>query len=257
MIPPVHLPHPPVLERSSAPNTGPEDACASSRSVEPGEVSVVVAASVRLYLDGVAHGLEAKGGMRVAALAATVPQTLDAVEASDPEVVLVDISMSGAIEMIRSLQQRAPRTSVIAFAVDDEHDDQLLACAEAGVSGWVGRDRSMNDLIEAIRNAARGELVCSARMAAVMARRLATLAGRRPAAPNPTQLTPRELEVADLLDQGMSNKHIARALSLQLATVKNHVHSILAKLGASSRSEAGALLRGRVPAVSGVGRSEP
>jgi two-component system, NarL family, nitrate/nitrite response regulator NarL len=241
-------------DRFTAADLDTEAAGAYSRHDEPGEVRVVVAASVRLYLDGIALGLEQRDGLRVAALAADAQQTLAAVEAADPEVVLVDISMNGALGVIQAIQERAPRTSVIAFAVDDEHDDQLLACAEAGVAGWVGREGSLSDLIEAIRNAARGELVCSARMAGLMARRLAALAGKRPAVANAPQLTPREQEIAELLSQGRSNKQIARALSLQLATVKNHVHNILAKLGASSRAEAGARLR-ELPPVGSLSRS--
>jgi two-component system, NarL family, nitrate/nitrite response regulator NarL len=216
---------------------------AAGRDGRREEVRTVVAASVRLYLDGIALGLAQRGGVQVVALAADAEETVAAVLASRPDVVLLDISMDDAVSLIHSLRSLAQPPRVVAFAVDEEHDDAVLACAEAGVAGWIGRNGSLADLVDAVRHAVRGELVCSARMAGLMARRLAVLAGREPLVPDSSPLTPRELEVAELLGRGMSNKHIARTLSLQLTTVKNHVHNILAKLGASSRSEAGARLR--------------
>lgn len=233
----------PLLHGQTAlPSVEAEGAATTSRNVEQGEVRVVVAASVRLYRDGIALSLRQQG-IQVVALVSDAHETLAAVVAYPADVVLLDVSMEGAHDVIRALGERTPATRVVAFAVDDDHDDEVLACAEMGIAGWVGREGSLTDLIEAIHHAARGELVCSARMAGLMARRLAVLAGTRPVVPNATPLTPRELEIGQLLSQGMSNKHIARILSLQLATVKNHVHNILAKLGANSRSEAGAQLR--------------
>ncbi len=242
----------PVLHGQTAvPSVEAAGAATTSRNAEQSEARVVVAASVRLYRDGIALSLQQQG-IQVVALVSTAQETLAAVSASPADVVLLDVSMEGAHDVVRTLVERTPGMKVVAFAVDDGHDDEVLACAEMGVAGWVGRDGSLRDLIEAIRNAARGELVCSAHMAGLMARRLAVLAGRREVVPSGPLLTPRELEIAELLSQGMSNKHIARTVSLQLATVKNHVHSILAKLGATSRSEAGARLRELVlPARSG------
>jgi two-component system, NarL family, nitrate/nitrite response regulator NarL len=208
-----------------------------------GVARTVVAASVRLFLDGIVLGLQRRGEIRVTGEAMDAAGALAAVLATRPEVVLIDIGMTDAMTAITSVLDGVPATRVIVFAVDDRHDDLLLACAEAGVSGWIGRDGSLAELIAAIHHAARGELVCTARMAGLMARRLATLAGERRSAPSATLLTPREQDVAELLGRGCSNKSIARTLSLQLTTVKNHVHSILSKLGASSRSEAGMMLR--------------
>jgi two-component system, NarL family, nitrate/nitrite response regulator NarL len=208
-----------------------------------GGVRTVVAASVRLFLDGIALGLHQHGDIRVMERVMEAEGAVNAVLATAPDVLLLDIGIDGALAVIECVAERAPGTRVVVFAIDDGHDDLLLACAEAGAAGWVGRDGSLADLITVIHDAARGELVCTARLAGLMARRLAKLAGTRRAAPSGSILTPREQDVAELLGRGMSNKHIARTLSLQLATVKNHVHSILAKLGAGSRSEAGVLLR--------------
>lgn len=208
------------------------------------EVRGMVAAAVRLYRDGLAQSLSA--AMLVVSVTADAPTTLREAVRLTPDVLLLDASMPGALALVNAMAESAPATRVVAFAVDDGLEAEVLACAEAGVAGWVGRDASADDVVEAVLRAARGELLCSARTAAMLSRRLAVLAReRRAPAPSPAvQLTPREAEVGELLCRGASNKQIARTLGLQLATVKNHVHNILEKLEVRSRAEAGAVLRG-------------
>lgn len=207
-------------------------------------VRAMVAASVRLYRDGLAHSLGT--AMDVVAETSDAQSTLAAATRLAPDVLLLDISLPDAMRLVHSLAEAAPATRVVAFAVDDAHDQQVLACAEAGVVGWVGRDASATEVVDAVLAAHRGELLCSAHTAAVLTRRLAALAReRRAPEPSPAaQLTPRETEIAEMLSRGLSNKHIARTLGLRLPTVKNHVHNILEKLDVHSRGEAGARLRG-------------
>jgi DNA-binding NarL/FixJ family response regulator len=211
----------------------------------PPAVRAMVAASVRLYRDGLAHSLGA--AMQVVAQTGDAPGTLEQAARLAPDVVVLDVSLEGALPLVRSLHEAVPAVRVVAFAVDDAAEQQVLACAEAGVAGWIGRDATAAEIVDAVLCAARGELMCSARTAALLTQRLAALARERlaPSPPPPAaQLTPREAEIGELLCRGLSNKHIARALGLRLATVKNHVHNILEKLEVSSRGEAGALLRG-------------
>jgi len=222
--------------------TAPASAAIRERAVPL--VRAMVAASVRLYRDGLAHSLGA--AMQVVAQTGDAPDTLDQASRLAPDVIVLDVSLDGALPLVRSLYEAVPAVRVVAFAVDDAAEQQVLACAEAGVAGWIGRDATAAEIVDAALRAARGELLCSARTAALLTQRLAALARERLApAPAPAaQLTPREAEIGELLCRGHSNKHIARALGLQLATVKNHVHNILEKLEVSSRGEAGALLRG-------------
>ena len=91
---------------------------------------------------------------------------------------------------------------------------------------------------------ARGEVVCPAGVAAVLARRVAALASQRREPAGDARLTLREREILRLIDDGLSNKEIAQRLSLQTKTVKNHVSNILAKLGVANRAAAAAALRG-------------
>ena len=239
MFQPAYLPNAAADAAPAAP--------AVRESAAPQPVRAMVSASVRLYRDGLAHSLGT--AMQVVAQTGDAPATLAEAGRLAPDVILLDVSLDGALALVRSLQETVPATRVVAFAVDDAAEHQVLACAEAGVAGWIGRDATAAEIVEAVLHAARGELLCSARTAALLTRRLAALARERvaPAPPPGAQLTPREAEIGELLSRGLSNKHIARALGLRLATVKNHVHNILEKLEVSSRGEAGARLRGSVP----------
>jgi DNA-binding NarL/FixJ family response regulator len=227
----------------------PHAPAASSDAVErAGDRSIraIVAAGVRLYRDGLAHSLGT--AMQVVAETGDAPATLAEARRLGPDVVLLDVALDGALLLIHALADAVPAARVVAFAVDDAHEHQVLACAEAGVAGWIGRDATAVEIVDAVLRAARGELLVSARTAALLTRRLATLARERrapaPAAAPLAQLTPREAEIGELLSRGFSNKHIARALGLRLPTVKNHVHKILEKLEVSSRGEAAARVRG-------------
>jgi len=160
----------------------------------------------------------------------------------DPDVVLLDPAAAESVEMIRELTDSAPTVRVVALASSEAEAD-VIAYAEAGVSGFVTPDESIADLVATIVRAAQGDLVCSPRTAGTLLRRVTLLAAERPRGSLAEPLTPRELEVARLLDEGLSNKEIALRLHLELPTVKHHVHHILQKLRAASRSQAVARLR--------------
>jgi DNA-binding NarL/FixJ family response regulator len=134
-----------------------------------------------------------------------------------------------------------PGVKVIAFAVSEIEDD-LIACIEAGIAGFVTRDASIDDLAQSIMNALRDEVICPPRIAGLLFKRVAALS--EAGTPNVQMLTRREREIAELLNEGLSNKEIARNLRIGSATVKNHVHNILEKLHVRRRGEAAARLRG-------------
>jgi len=121
----------------------------------------------------------------------------------------------------------------------------VIACAEAGVSGYVTREASLDELTGVVESVARGESPCSPRISALLLRRVAETAGRRTETDAARRLTRREAEIVGLIDEGLSNKQIAGRLSIELATVKNHVHSILEKLQVERRAEAAARVRSR------------
>jgi DNA-binding NarL/FixJ family response regulator len=160
-----------------------------------------------------------------------------------PHLVLVDEPAAKAAEVVATVRRAAAWARVVVVAVGDD-DKDVIAWAEAGVSGYVTRDESLNTLVAVIRAAGRGELLCSPRLAATLLRQVAQSAARSPVTRFNRRLTAREREVLALVERGLSNKEIARRLSIALPTVKNHVHNILGKLEARGRCEAIAALHG-------------
>jgi DNA-binding NarL/FixJ family response regulator len=135
-----------------------------------------------------------------------------------------------------------PGIRIIAFAVGTI-EDELIACAEAGIFGYLTRDASVDDLVMSLCAAVSGEVICSARHVALLVEHVAARHRANPETRDNNPLTHREREIAVLVNEGMSNKDIARSLRIGAATVKNHVHNILAKLQVKTRGEAAASLR--------------
>ncbi len=199
-------------------------------------ITVIVISDVLLHREGVAAALNVSPPIRVLATGSAAA-AVGLARAHRPRAVLIDVPGRAALALVPALRGVAPDLALIGFGIGD--DELGLACAEAGLTGFVGRDGTLADLADAVRRALAGELGCSPQLAALMCRRLAVLAGR----PAGASLSPREREVAGLVAEGLSNKEIAQQLSIGPATVKNHVHNILDKLALRRRSAiAGRLL---------------
>jgi two-component system, NarL family, nitrate/nitrite response regulator NarL len=114
----------------------------------------------------------------------------------------------------------------------------VIACAEAGISGYVTREATLADLVATIERTTRGEAVCPPAVTASLLERIAVLANaRRDRPPLLDQLTNREAEIVRLIELGMSNKEIASTLCIAVPTVKNHVHNVLSKLNLQRRRD--------------------
>ena len=205
-------------------------------------IRVLVVGDIRLYRDGLAFHLARQASLSVVGTAADRAEALRGARELGPDVVLLDIAMPESLAAVRDLAALAPAPRVVALAVPEVERD-VIACAEAGVAGFVQREGSLADLVAAVESAACGELVISPRMAASLLRRVSALAADRAAAPAHAELTGREGEIVRLIDQGLSNKQIAARLCIEVATVKNHVHNILEKLGIHRRAEVAVRLR--------------
>jgi two-component system nitrate/nitrite response regulator NarL len=204
-------------------------------------IDVVVVAGIPLYREGMALALGHGGRVQVLGTAAGSQEALSRVRDLQPDVVLVDVAMDDGFDTVRALREATPKARVVALALSETEAD-VIACAEAGASGYVPRGGTVDDLETMVESVARGEIECSPRIAASLLRRVGALAAElRGPSPN-ASLTARELEVAELLDKGLTNKEIAQQLSPAVPTVKNHVHSILDKLQVRRRAEAAARL---------------
>jgi DNA-binding NarL/FixJ family response regulator len=207
------------------------------------DIDVFVLVGVRLYRDGIADALGRDPRFRVAGSAASLEsarEQLDALAAA-PDVALVDLDLAEGVGAVRTLRGAWPTTGIVALAVR-EVDEDVVSWAEAGVSGLVSRDATLSELLEAVEAAVHDEAPCSPAVAAALLRRVASLSGERKPGEGPT-LTRREREIVHLIGDGFSNKEIARSLGIEVATVKNHVHNILEKLGVGRRTDAVAAAR--------------
>ena len=216
-------------------------------------IGVFVVCATRLYRDGVARFVaEDAADVRLLGTAADGIAEVDRIRDACPDVVLVDVEDAHALVVVAAIREAVPTAKVIALALA-ETDDDLIRYAEAGISGYVSRENgTISDVVDAIRSAARGEMICSPRAAAALLRRVTTLAGDQPARQPARELTPRQLEIVRLLEVGLSNKEIAQRLHIELPTVKNHLHTIFEKLDVSRRTDAVARVR-----ASGLGLRTP
>ncbi|MEP6832342.1 MAG: response regulator transcription factor [Gemmatimonas sp.] len=209
-------------------------------------IPIGVISDVRLYRDGIAESFARRPEFTVVWTARDQESAMQSAALNPAVAVVLDLATFASLKLLRALRQ-AFATLVIVGVASRDVDSDIIACAEAGVSGLVSCEGSLDDVTVAVSRAVRGEMSCSPRAAAVLTQRVAMLADSRSA---PTQghghefLTQREHLVLDLVDQGLSNKEIAARLNIQVATVKNHVHSVLEKMHVGSRGEAAAKHRG-------------
>ena len=215
-------------------------------------VRLLILDEVGLYREALAGTLGRDERFDVVAVAAGVAEALELLEHVDAKILLLDNRTSDGTVAIRELAAAAPQVKLVALAVP-EIEREVVALAEAGASAYVPPDASIEDLALVVQSVERGEVISSPGMVAGLFRRVAALARERRLDPIEEKLTARELEVLRLIDEGLSNKEIAAALSIELPTVKNHVHRILEKLHVNRRSEAAARARrhglGRLSAI--------
>ena len=200
---------------------------------------VLLISEVRLHRELLADALAGHDGLE---LAGSAPSDAAATAARfEPAIVVVNTASASAADELRAFAVALPDARIVAVGVPSD-DDAIVGVLEAGAAGYVTADQSLPDLIAAVEAAAAGELQCPPHLAAALVRRVTALAAGGARATNGNGLTPREREIASFVAKGLSNKQIARSLSIERATVKNHVHTILVKLGITRRDQVAARL---------------
>lgn len=224
-----------------------EDNGGYSRSASHAAITnrrLIIASSVRLTREGMAATLGGCGGMVVADVVDLSPAGIARIAAAEPDIILVDVGEANPVALARLIKAASPGAKLVAFPLD-EIDERVFACAAAGFSGYVPRDSGADELHRALVDTMEGRMHCAPHITAAIFNRLAGFLQEAELREAPPSLTLREREVLALVQQGRSNKDIARQLAISSATVKNHMHNILQKLKVNRRGQAAARLHMR------------
>ena len=226
------------------------------------KLRVLVVSNVRVVREGLSSILAQRGGVDVLSTV-DLPHAGDRSAQLHPDVTLFDAARQDSVEFVKDLVASAPHSKVVAFGVK-ETDEEILALAAAGTAGYVRESAESGDVVRVLEQVMCDELPCSPRAAASLYRHVAVLsqggndpvgAGNGHAGGMP--LSRRELQIAHLIDCGLTNKQIGRRLGIEAATVKNHVHNLCEKLKVHRRGEAAARIRVISRALAALPASAP
>ena len=200
---------------------------------------IAVVSSVRFLREALAEILERDPLVSVVGVCSDLIEVVALRPILQADVVLVDATIPEGPSTLKRALDIAPQMRIVAFAVRETEDD-IVAWAEAGVIGYIPSTAALADFVRLVRDIHRGEQDCSGQVAFGLLRRIAlsaNRANRRYTTFLVPGLTDRERLVAELLRSGLSNKEIARRLSISLGTTKSHVHSLLGKLNVRRRKQ--------------------
>ncbi|MCS7039170.1 MAG: response regulator transcription factor [Anaerolineae bacterium] len=206
----------------------------------PETIRVLLVDDQRLMREGLRTLLELEPGVEVVGEAGNGEEALIAYERLRPDVVLMDVRMPvmDGVEATRRLIGRFPGARVIILTTFDD-DEYVFEGLRGGALGYLLKDVSVHDLVEAIRTVMAGGVLIEPSVARKVVAELARL---RPTPSSPARLpeplSEREHEVLRLLAEGLTNREIAERLYLAEGTVKNYVTNILNKIGARDRTQA-------------------
>jgi DNA-binding NarL/FixJ family response regulator len=209
-------------------------------------VRILIVDDHALFRVGIRQILEREPDFEIVAEAEDGRTALDAAFATNPDVVLMDLSLPapGGIETTQRIKRELPAAAIVVLSTEED-EDALFEAIKAGAAAFILKDIAPEDLVMIIRRVIAGEYLINDKVfskPAVASRvlkefRELAVYGQE-AAPIFAPLSPREVEILDNIAQGMTNKQVAYALSISEQTVKNHMSSILRKLSVNDRTQA-------------------
>jgi DNA-binding NarL/FixJ family response regulator len=226
-------------------------------------ISVVIVDDHPVVRAGMRTVLDAADDITVVAEGASGADALRLVAQHHPDVLVLDVNLpdpsaalqpfDGAqdkprsgpgsgqalngVEVTRRLRAQGATTAILILTAYDD-SQTVFGLLEAGAAGYVLKDEALETLVRAVRTAAQGQSWLSPAVARQVVGRAVGQAASQPPKLPPLRLTPREIEVLQLLAQGLDNAAIAQRLVLTKRTVQNHVSNIYGKLGVTTRTEA-------------------
>ena len=214
-------------------------------------IQIIVLSNIRIYREGLTQVLTDTHSFHVVGAESHFDGAIHRVKQHSPDVVLLDMTLPGSCQIARHITQFFPATKIVALAAPED-ENHVISCAEAGISSYVAREASLDELIEVIKKTQKGEVCCPPNIATYIFRRLQKIASQplqveppliKKSDTNAVPLTGREKQIAKLISNGLSNKQISRELSIEVSTVKTHVHNILVKLDVKNRVQVISLVK--------------
>ncbi|MEW6717016.1 MAG: response regulator transcription factor [Chloroflexota bacterium] len=197
---------------------------------------VLVADDHSLFRDGIVSLLEASG-FEVVGQAGDGEQAIQETRRLKPDIVLMDITMPhlSGLEALREIKTEFPDIHVVMLTVSDE-DEDLLAAIKAGANGYLLKNLNASQFLEMINGLKEGEAALTRKTTARLIEGF-RITNQEKQKPEPS-LTTREIELLELVAEGLANKAIAQKLEISENTVKYHIRNILQKLNVQNRTEA-------------------
>src|SRR3954451_7924308 len=197
-------------------------------------IRVLVAEDHPVYLEGLAAAIDGADDLELAFACDDGARALEGIRAAAPDVAVIDLRLP-VLDARGVLEQLADDQDTCRILILSAHleGEEILGCVELGAAGYLAKDATRADILDAIRAVAQGRTVISGDAQASMAEGI-----RRRRLSAADLLSPREREVLGLLASGASAPAIARQLFLSPATVKSHLHNVYEKLGVSDRAAA-------------------
>ena len=214
-----------------------------SRNKKNRRTRVVIVDDHDMVREGLSIFLRTFSDMQLSGEASSGEDAIRICDAASPDVLLMDLVMPGigGVEAIRQIHEKHPGIKIIALSSFEE-EPLVKAALRSGVTSYLLKNISANRLVEAIRSSLSGLATFAPEIALSLTKRAS---GRLKE--DHFDLTPREKDIARLLEQGFTNHQISAELGISLNTAKNHVANILQKMGVRNRTQAATLLSRGAP----------
>jgi DNA-binding NarL/FixJ family response regulator len=203
-------------------------------------IRLIVVSEARLHREALASALAEQRWSTLVASVASLEEAMPVAAGTCADIVLLDLQPTPEnLDALAASARAAPLARFVVFGTF-RSEGEIVAWAEAGASGILESGSSVEELHAVLEAVTSDQLRCSPRIAGALLRRVQQRALERAPADTPAseQLTARQLEILELIANGLTNKEIAARLAIRQATVKNHVHHIFGKLGVHSRAAA-------------------
>jgi DNA-binding NarL/FixJ family response regulator len=203
------------------------------------KINILLAEDHVVVRESIRRSLEAQEQFNVVGEASDGEEAVRMASSLKPDVIIMDISMPrlNGIEATKQIKALQPTTAILILTAYD-YEQYIFSLLSAGAAGYLLKDVSSRELIEAIQTVHRGESVLHPLVARKVLERFRTYRGDAPGDQGTDILTGREMDVLKMAARGKSNSSIAEEMHLSIHTIESHLGAIFNKLGVGSRTEA-------------------